>query len=550
MRPMPFVAPGALALVLLACAACGSPNPSTSTGPAAVSAVASKPHYGGTLKIGAQAAADTILPLYAHSQGSTNALLFLYDGLVTVDWDFQVKPALAAKWEISSDGLTYTFHLRSNAKWSDGEPITSADAKLEYDLATNPATGASYKADYDIVAGTSAPDPYTFVYKLKEPNAAFLSSVVGGLAHAPLPAHVYGKIDPSQLQHMDFSKSLVTSGPYTLVEWKHDDHLKLASNKRWWHGRPYIETIYIKEYPSAQAVLIALQNGDVDTAHFLSTPMWLKLKDDARYNKIHNEADAFNWFVVNMKHPILSDVRVRKAIMYAWDRQTEADKLFHKEDVVAFSPIAWAMKWAFDPATELAYPHDPEMARKILDEAGWIMGPDGYRHKNGKTLEFTTGEIAGSEIAVKSFEIWQASLKEVGIKTDIRLLEFNVFFDKEKKGEFEVSGGGFGGGSDPDPYIFLHSNAIPPNGLNYGRFSDPQLDKLIEDARKTSDVEKRKQLYREIQKLCVDLVPDFWDNAPYNRNVINKRIHGVEFKKIGSGFSYMMVQEPQWYIAQ
>jgi peptide/nickel transport system substrate-binding protein len=514
------------------------------------SGAAGKPSYGGQLRVGAVASADTVVPIFAHTQGSANDLSFMYDGLINVDPAFNVVPWLARSWDVSKDGLTYTFHLRKDAKWSDGVPLTADDQVFEYQLTMNPAIAAPYKADYDIVASVKAPDKYTVVYRLKEPNAAFLVNVPGSLPHAPLPRHIYGNIPPAQLKNMDFSAHLVVSGGYTLKEWKHDDHLLLESNRAWWHGRPYIDEIYIKEYESNPAALIALQHGDVDTAYFLTTPMWLALKDDPRYNTIHNPSDTFNQYVVNMKNPILADLQVRKAIMYAWDRKTEAEKLFHGQDVPAVSPIPWAQTWAFDPATEKAYPFDPQKAAQLLDADGWKMGPDGYRHKNGKTLQFITGEIAGSEISIKSFELFQANLKSVGIKTDSTSLEFNVFYQKEQAGDFDVDSGGFGGGADPDPFIFLSSKSFPPNGLNYGRFADPQIDRLIDEARREPERAKRAQIYKKLQQLYVERLPSLIDGMPYYRNVMNKRILGFNPAEAGSQFTSTMYHQPEWYIAQ
>ncbi len=549
MRPS-FLSALALVLCATAVACSSSSGGSGSPSGAQTAADAGKPSYGGQLRVGAVAAADTVLPIFAHSEGSVNDVSFMYDSLVNTDPDFNVVPWIARSWEISKDGLTYTFHLREDVKWSDGVPLTADDQVFEHELTTNPAVGAPYKADYDIVATVTAPDKYTVVYKLKEANAPFLTSVVGSVAHVPLPRHIYGKIAPAQLKSTDFSQHLVVSGSYTLKEWKHDDHLLLVSNHNWWHGRPYIDEIYIKEYVSNPAALIALQHGDVDISYFLTTPMWLALKADPRYNTIHNPADNFNQYVVNMKNPILADLQVRRAIMYAWDRKTEAEKLFHNEDVPAVSPIPWAQKWAFDPATEEAYPFDPQRAAKILDADGWKLGADGYRHKNGKLLHFVTGEIAGSEISIKSFELFQANLKSVGIKTDATSLEFNVFYQKEQQGDFDLDGGGFGGGADPDPFIFLSSKAIPPNGLNYGRYSDPQMDKLIGEGRRETNRAKRAQIYKAIQTRFTDQLPNLIDNMPYYRNVLNKRILGFDPAKAGSQFPSTMFYEPEWYVAK
>jgi peptide/nickel transport system substrate-binding protein len=508
------------------------------------------PVNGGQLRVGAVASADTVLPIFAHTQGAVNDISFMYDTLVNVDPAFNIVPWLASSWDISKDGLTYTFHLRKGIKWSDGTPLTADDQVFEYELTMNPALAAPYKADYDIVASVKAPDKNTVVFRLKEPNGSFLANLPGSAAHAPLPRHIYGKIPPGQMKTTDFSQHLVVSSGYTLKEWKHDDHLLLAANPLWWHGRPHIDEIYIKEYQSNPAALIALQHGDVDTSFFLTTPMWLALKDDPRYNLIHNPADNFNQFVPNLKNPILAELKVRQAIMYGWDRKTEADKLFHGQDVPAVSPIPWAQTWAFDPQTEKAYPFDPKKAASILDADGWKMGPDGYRHKNGKTLQFTTGEIAGSEISIQSFELFQANMKAIGIKTDAVSLEFNVFYQREQQGDFDLDSGGFGGGADPDPFIFLSSKSVPPNGLNYGHYQDPEMDKIINQARQTSDRKQRAALYKKLQQLFVERLPTLVDNMPYYRNVMNKRILGFDAAKAGSQFTSTMFYEPEWYIAR
>jgi ABC-type transport system substrate-binding protein len=178
------------------------------------------------------------------------------------------------------------------------------------------------------------------------------------------------------------------------------------------------------------------------------------------------------------------------------------------------------------------------------------MGPDGYRHKDGKTLQFVTGEIAGSDITVKSFELLQANLKDVGIKTDMSSLEFNVFYQKEQQGDFDLDGGGFGGGADPDPFIFLSSKALPPGGLNYGHYVDPVMDKLIEEGRREPDRAKRTAIYKQLQARFVAQLPNLIDAMPYYRNVMNKRILGFDPARAGSQFSSTMFYEPEWWIAQ
>ena len=209
-----------LTLAVIALSACSSGGTSSSTAPAGGGGAVGKPHYGGTLKIASISSADTLLSIYAHTEGAGNDLSMVYDPLVNVDDKFNVVPWLATKWETSADGKAITFHLRHDATWSDGVPITAGDQVFEYKVTTNPASSAPYKSDYDEVLNCTAPDKWTVVYTLKNPDASFIANVVGTLPHAPLPEHIYGKYPVTQLRHLDLTKHFVASGPYIVSDWK------------------------------------------------------------------------------------------------------------------------------------------------------------------------------------------------------------------------------------------------------------------------------------------------------------------------------------------
>ena len=200
-------------------------------------------------------------------------------------------------------------HLRHNATWSDGQPITSADVMYEYQLEIDPATQAPYKSDYDEIASLTAPDKWTVVYTLKAPDAAFLANVIASVPHAPLPAHIYGKLPHASMRHLDISKSFVGSGPYIVTEWKSDDHMTLKSNKTWWNGRPWIDEVYIKEYQDEQAQLIALQNGEVDMPYLLTSVQYLSLK---RRQPVHAHPHVFQQVRLVDPEPDRSDHRRRQ----------------------------------------------------------------------------------------------------------------------------------------------------------------------------------------------------------------------------------------------
>jgi peptide/nickel transport system substrate-binding protein len=549
MRHLPQTAALIAAAVLLA-ACSGGGSTSTSTAPENGTAAAGTPHYGGTFKIGSTSAADTLLPIYADVEGAGNDLPLAYDTLVNVDPQMRVIPWLAEKWDVSKDGLTYTMHLRHNATWSDGQPVTSADVMYEYALEMDPKSQAVYKSDYDVIANLKAPDKWTVVYTLKTANAAFLANVLSSVQHAPLPAHIYAKLPHDSMRHLDISKSFVGDGPYIVTEFKQDDHMTLTSNKTWWNGRPYIDEVYIKEYQTEQAQLIALQDGEVDMPYILTGAQWQGVKNDNRFTHIHTYANAFDWEIPNLNDPIMGDVNVRRAMMYAWDRKTEAAKLFQGEDIPVFGPISLAQSWAFDPAAKTAFPYDPAKAGQILDADGWRLGPDGVRYKNAQPLAITVGLISGNEAGAKDFEFAQAEMKAVGIKLTSKQSEINVFYQNERDGKFQLDSGGESLSTDPDPTLILGSSGIPPNGLNYARYNSPQMDALLKAALETTDQEKRRALYTKVQELAIQDVPYLWTLAPYYRNVVNARVKGVDPAQAGPFFSYTIFNLPKWWIAQ
>jgi peptide/nickel transport system substrate-binding protein len=323
----------------------------------------------------------------------------------------------------------------------------------------------------------------------------------------------------------------------------------LKSNKTWWKGRPWIDEVYIKEYQDEQAQLIALQNGEVDMPYNLTSVQYLSLKDDNRFTHIHTYSNSFDWWIPNLTDPILSDVNVRQAMMYAWDRKTEAEKLFHNEDIPVFSPFSLA-QWAVSPAAKTAYPYDPVKAGQILDADGWTMGSDGYRSKNGQPLALTVDIISGNAAGAKDFEFVQANWKTAGIKVTAKQSEINVFYQNEAAGKFQMGVGGESLSTDPEPSQILGSKYFPPGGLNYARYKNPKMDAMLDAAKAEPDQNKRRDIYFKVQELAIEDVPYLWSVSPYYRSVINARIKGVDPEQAGPGFQYTLLNLPKWWVAQ
>jgi len=461
-------------------------------------------------------------------------------------WDFDdlsaARPILvkempsAANGGISADNKTITLKLRDDLVWSDGEPLTSADLLFTYEMTVNPANAVASVAPYDELEKVEAPDAQTLVMTFKEPYAPW----VGTLWHGILPEHVLkpvfeadGTIDQAEWN----LAPTVGCGPFTFKEWESGSFAHFVANENYWLGKPKIDEIYFRFVPDDASQVAALQTGDGDLGTFISYADIPTLQD-AKVEMI-NVFSGYNegyYFYMDPEkgHPALQDVRVRQAIAYATNRDALCQNLLlglTKPSASDWDNTPWV-----DPTIQ-PYPYDPEQAKKLLDEAGWVdSNGDGTRDKDGVELVLDYGTTT-REIRKDTQAVVQQELAAVGIAVNLLNAESDLFFSGYGEGGpcatgeydmFEYST--VFNFPDPDTAEWLCSE-IPsdesPDGTNWMAVCDKELEDLLMLQRTQVDSAARQETFHKITKLIFDKVywlgiwqdPDIWAIGPTLKNV-------------------------------
>ena len=492
---------------------------------------------GGTLRV--TTAADTgTFDVHSISHGNVQWLgRVLYDCLVYQDEQGNVSPWLAKSWEVSDDGLTYTFHLREGVTFSDGEPFNAQAVKINLEHMRDPATksplAAAYIAPY--VQGRVL-DEYTFEATLREPYSPFLDV----LAQSWL-----GMISPRQI--LEAPKSIaehpVGSGPFVLHSYTRDQGAVFVRREGYdWsppvtrhRGEAYLDRIELSFVPEAMIRFTSLEAGQSDltldappqNAKGIRESTALTLRSRIR------KGNPFRSLTFNVERAPFDDVRVRRAVAKGIDREGLAWIIGFGEFRPKADFLAANTRY-YDPAYKDVLAYDPKAANAALDEAGWsARDAEGYRTRNGQrlgaTLLATESPSFSSAVAVAI----QADLKKLGFQLRIELLPVAQATDRRYAGDFQIIGGGYWHTNTPDGlYILYHSDSITSEkriGQNGGRFRDAELDRLLAAARRSHDPAQLQPLYSKAQQRLAELVPVVPSFESHVLVAYSKRLAGVIF---------------------
>ena len=441
----------------------------------------------------------------------------IFDALLVRDEHFNLRPGLAESWEIP-DPQTYVFHLRRGVRFHDGRPLTARDVKWSFDSTMNGTVISPKASTYKSVDHIDAPDDYTVVFHLKEPFATLLWNVSDG-AIGIVP---YGS-------GKDFQAKIVGSGPFRLVKNDQDREVMLERNDEYWGGNAKVERVDFSVVPDSTTRALELRKGSADiTLTSLTADMVGTLKRESNLMVQESPGTVYQYLAMNLRDPILKDVRVRQALAYAIDRQPMIEYIWRGE-VRPANSILPPQHWAYN-ANVTSYSHDPARARQLLEQAGYRAGTHGIRFH--LTMKISTSEESSRLIAA----VLQQQLREVGIALDIRSFEFATFYSDVQKGAFQLFSMRWVGGNE-DPDIFEHvfySTSTPPKRANRGYYSNPRVDALIDEGRREIDQEKRKQIYAEIQRILAIDLP--YINLWYNDNVAvhSRRLKDVAISPSGN----------------
>jgi peptide/nickel transport system substrate-binding protein len=439
----------------------------------------------------------------------------LFDDLLSRGDDLNVAPGLAERWE-NPDPLTYIFHLHHGVRFHDGRPLTARDVKWTFDSLLQGKIRSTKTAVYKFVDHIDAPDDFTVIFHMKEPDSTLLWNLSDG-AIGIVP---FGSLDEMTLHP-------VGSGPFRFVSTETDRDVILTRNDDYWGEKPKLARVRFAVVPDETTEALELRKGTGDVAINSLTPDTVyTLSRDPALSVETGPGTRLAYLGFNLRDPILKDVRVRQAIAYALDRKPMIQYLWRDEAEPARS-ILPTQSWAYDGHVA-AYHHDPDKANRLLDAAG-------YAPVNGIRFHLTmkTSTDANTRLMVA---VMQQQLREVGIALDIRSFEFATFFSDVTHGAFQMYGlRWIGGNEDPDIFEYaFHSSKFPPNGANRGFYSNPRVDTLIDEARRSTDISVRKPLYAEVQQILANDVP--YIDLFYLDNVVvhTHRVHNLKLNPAGN----------------
>jgi peptide/nickel transport system substrate-binding protein/oligopeptide transport system substrate-binding protein len=439
----------------------------------------------------------------------------LFNGLVRFNENLDIVPDIARSWKLSEDQTTYTFRLRRDVTFSNGRRVTAEDVKYSFERVLLPVTKApltwvfdKIEGADDVIAGKKTSvrgirvqNEYSLTIKLDRPFGPFLSLL------AMTTAYVVPREEVQRLGQ-DFGTHPMGSGPYTLSDWKHGQHLILSARDDYYEGRPKLKGIFYRVIPEDLTAVLEFEIGRLDVLLIPSSEYRRYTTDPAWRDLVYGRPGLNSYYVgLNCTRPPFNDIRVRQAVNYAIDRRNILNTIFEKRGILAAGPIPpglWKNR-VLPPVTE-GYEYDPLKAKALIREAG---------AEGRKVRVFITNDPEVLDI----IEVIQGYLVKAGLQVEITQLDWSALKHAVNEGEpdaFWLSW--WADYPDPENFLFpLFHSASVGSGGNRTRCLDPELDSIIEAAQRTMNDRQRYRLYRQAENRVIHEAPwvFMWHRADY-----------------------------------
>lgn len=461
------------------------------------------------LKIGVKQEPDSLNPMVAWENASYEIFMLTYDALTQIDREMNVVPSLATSWELSEDQLTWTFHLREDVKWHDGEKFTANDVKFTYEFIQETEMGLYYGAIADITT-IDVVDDYTIKFTSDLPKANMLQNVT-----PILPEHIWSQYDADSV--MDFeNEEMIGTGPYKFVEWQRSQQVVFERNEDYFGNVPQVSHLIYVIYANNDTMVQSLENGEIEIALGLDSvdiKGALKNENIKAYTFMENgftqmgfnssePSDAFN--------PLIQNKVVRHAIDYAMDKQKIVDLVFDSSAEPGSTMIPPSQKiWHYEPQGDELRTYNPSKAIELLESEGFtIIDSEGYRsNASGEKLEFLLLSRSDNTSEVKVGQMIQSYLKDVGIQLNIDVVDDGVLYDRTMINlDYDMFIWGWGGDIDPAVLLNILTTSNLDN-LNDVFYSNPDYDAIIELQGSEMNLDARIELVKEAQRLLYDELP-------------------------------------------
>ncbi len=474
-----------------------------------------QPQKGGQITVGTSQELETFNPLMPFFEAQRGVQMCIFDSLWRMDPKGNYVPNLAAEIPtqtnggISKDGTLFTVKLRKNAKWHDGQPFTAKDVVFHWQTILNPKVRVHTTSGFDQIASMWTTDDFTVKFKMKETYAPILVTLSDMYI---VPEHILSKSPDINKDEFN-TKRPIGTGPFKFVEWVMGDHVTLEANRAYHGPGPYLDRVNFKFTPDLNVLFTQLQTGEVDIFGQQGIPADLFSDVKKLPNVKAFATPSYTWEAIcpNMLLPLFHDKRVRQAIYFGMDKKPIIDKVYLGVELEAETYIP-PMSWAYNPKVKGYHKYDPEKAKQLLEEAGWKVGPDGIRVKDGKRLTIENACTAGNQQREQTQQILQQQWRNIGVELAINNKPAAVLFGEfYRMSKFQTIFNGMPvAGGDPDITFRLDSKYIPAKGgmgRNSVAYENPKVDQLCEAGAREMNREKRKKIYWDLQEILVDELP-------------------------------------------
>jgi peptide/nickel transport system substrate-binding protein len=468
----------------------------------------------------------------------------LYRGLTTIDKNGRVVPDLAEAWTVE-EGTVYTFQMKANQYWHDGNPVTADDVLFTINVLKDPEvfslpdlTSLWRSVEVEKL------DDFTVRFRLTQPFTPFLDYTTIGL----LPRHIWESVPAAELATKPLNATPIGNGMMRVVETA-ADHIRLEPSPFYHEARPYLSAVDLRFYPDHASLFTAFVNGEIDGISQV-LPQDLPIasaRDDLNlFSAVQSEYLIVLFNMTNPDVPFFQEKAVRQALYYGLDRESMVNDVTGGQGIIAHS-IVLPENWAYHRDVK-RYDYDPVLANQLLDEAGWVdQDGDGIREKDGRPLRFllySNDDPARLALIEHMAEDWRI----IGVDAQPTPVTFaGLVADFLNPRRFDAALIGWEITGDPDPYPLWHSTQAVGGGQNYSGWENQEADQLMEQARALTDEGERRDLYVRFQEIFAEEVPSLLLYYPVYTYGVSERVHNVQIGALNQP-SGRFATLADWYI--
>ena len=481
-----------------------------------------KPRYGGTLVWGVAYKPTIINPILTTQSVSASLQDLIFNQLIRLNAKGEIEPDLAQSWEISDDGLIYTFHLRKGVKFHDGVECTAEDVKFTFDKIIDPKINSPLRSFFKLVNEFKIINNYTIQIILNKSAPSFIYKLIRPIA----PKHL---LKDSDLKNTSFNFQPIGTGPFKFKSWSKDDEIVLEYNPDYYEGRPYLDKIIVKTYSDSRQLWSALMRQEVDLVMFIEKEDYEAIRNDPAFKGYAIPLDGYFAIVYDLSDSILADVQVRKAVAYSIDRKLLIDKIAFGYGLECNGPF-YPGSIGFNPEVK-PIEFNPEKAKQLLAEAGWQdLNKDGILEKDGQDLEIRMLVDERNDAYQKMAMLIRQQFQEIGIRLMVQLYnddsKLTLEFLTQNKSQAQIKL--LLAGICPDQVETDWLSQEQESSCILWKYNNSEVDRYFSLGKTTKDERKRKWIYQEIHRFIYRCQPACFLYFPFWFHIVSSKFQNTE----------------------